>query len=419
MDEGGGVSGKLGRLGLIPLANSASRPRAQFDGYYGLSLGVGRTYIPPEVALAGLAVNRPPPLTSIAGMTPDAENLRDAVLLARQQGSLEFAPDGKTTLSAEHFGINLWYEDRLLGNSPEPVLTYQPLSFTADARLFNDLVSYAPGLNTSRADMLAVLDDEAAPDLRDTPGTIDTEARKLIDRCGRTAGRRSRYPLGEGKPGIMLTFDGSGRYTYERRVSFGLHGARCLRRQDAGAPLPRDWPGRAAHVTRFHRAELANLVPWWLPPATDMARGCDLVLVGPRTVGAGAARGEELRYEASLPRERGSGPPPPCSRGRLANYLQYQLVFADDGRLAERQLVLMPEKKVLVREIYDGKGGVRILDADGKEVVSHKRELKEGGGARPGAGDKGPGRAAPAVPIAGAHVPRRGTRAVAAPDERR
>ncbi len=75
------------------------------------------------------------------------------------------------------------------------------------------------------------------------------------------------------------------------------------------------------------------------------------------------------------------GTPPAHAGGsqgaRLAAYLQNHLVFAEDGRLAERQLVLMPEKKVLVREIYDGKGGVRVLDAEGKEVISYKRALEQ------------------------------------------
>ena len=57
-------------------------------------------------------------------------------------------------------------------------------------------------------------------------------------------------------------------------------------------------------------------------------------------------------------------------------YLQTVLIFAEDGRLAERQLVEMPANKVHVREIYDGKGGVSIIDGKDKELFSSKRELK-------------------------------------------
>ncbi len=37
----------------------------------------------------------------------------------------------------------------------------------------------------------------------------------------------------------------------------------------------------------------------------------------------------------------------------------------------------MPEKKLLVREVYDGTGGVRIFDAEGKEVITDKRALEK------------------------------------------
>jgi ferric-dicitrate binding protein FerR (iron transport regulator) len=279
-------------------------------------------------------------------------------------GSIVFSPDGKKLTSGGDLGVNVWYADRLLGERPAPRLTYEQLSFTADARLFNDLVAYAPGLNTSRADTLAVLDDEAAPDLRDTPGTIDPEARKLIDRARSHGWQALTLSAGEGKPGVVLTFDGAGRYTYERRVAFGLN----ERVVCDGKTLLHLYPeiGLAARrtMTRFHRAELTELVPWWLPPAADMARGCDLLV-----------RVDEPRTVAIVP--HGIKDTKPVD-GKSVPYLENRLVFDDDGGLGERQLVLMPEEKVLVREKYDGKGGVDVFDADGRKVISHKRDLKKG-----------------------------------------
>ena len=55
-------------------------------------------------------------------------------------------------------------------------------------------------------------------------------------------------------------------------------------------------------------------------------------------------------------------------------YVQFQLVF-QDGRFVERRLVQMPANKIVAREVYDGKGGVRLLDSKDKEVSKLTRKL--------------------------------------------
>src|SRR2546421_161370 len=51
-------------------------------------------------------------------------------------------------------------------------------------------------------------------------------------------------------------------------------------------------------------------------------------------------------------------------------------VFADDGRLAERQVVRMPAKSILYRETFAVDGTIRLLNKDGKEVAVQKSTLK-------------------------------------------
>src|SRR5262249_46348990 len=58
-------------------------------------------------------------------------------------------------------------------------LLYQRPTFAPDARIFGDLVGYAPGLNTTEADIAAVLEAELPPEPGDRPGTIDPAARAL------------------------------------------------------------------------------------------------------------------------------------------------------------------------------------------------------------------------------------------------
>ncbi len=74
-------------------------------------------------------------------------------------------------------------------------LLYTRPAFNADDRLFYDLVGFAPGMNTSLADIQAVVEAEAAPSLHTVPGKIDPEARKLIDKA-REAGWQT-ITLGE------------------------------------------------------------------------------------------------------------------------------------------------------------------------------------------------------------------------------
>ena len=49
-------------------------------------------------------------------------------------------------------------------------------------------------------------------------------------------------------------------------------------------------------------------------------------------------------------------------------WLQLHLVFANEGPLAERQLVRMPDNKVLYRLVCSTTSTARLLDGDGKEL---------------------------------------------------
>ena len=61
-------------------------------------------------------------------------------------------------------------------------LSYQRPQFNGNWQVFSDLLAYAPGLNTSYADIQAVLEAEAQPNPRTAPGRIDEQARKLIEK---------------------------------------------------------------------------------------------------------------------------------------------------------------------------------------------------------------------------------------------
>jgi ferric-dicitrate binding protein FerR (iron transport regulator) len=269
---------------------------------------------------------------------------------------------GRTLLS-EKQKVHYTRERAVVAHSAEsalPSLLYEHAAFTHDPRLFTDLVSYAPGLNTSRADLLAVLETEAAPNLRNSPGKIDPAALALIDRARQTGWQALTIPGGKDQPSLTLTFDGTGRYAYERTLPLGLRERVIC----DGATLWHLYPeiGLAARrtVSRFHQAELAELMPWTLPPATDLARGADLECVADNVV-------------ALVPQGAKTAK---TTEGKPAPYLSLHLVFGDNGRLTERRVVEMPANKTHFREVYDGNGGVRLLDADDKELGKDKQTLR-------------------------------------------
>src|SRR5262249_17990855 len=100
-------------------------------------------------------------------------------------------------------------------------LIYQRPGFSEDARVFCDLASYAPGLNTAAADIRAVLETEARPAPGGTPGRIEPRAQALIDKA-RARSWQSLRSGGSGIRSFQIVFDGSGRYVCERLLPFGL-----------------------------------------------------------------------------------------------------------------------------------------------------------------------------------------------------
>ena len=165
-----------------------------------------------------------------------------------------------------------------------PLLLYQPPTDTGDPRLFSDLVSYAPGLNTTDADVLAVLDAEAAPNLSDAPGHIDPDARRLIDQSRRPRWRTLTLGGDKDTPALQFHFDGAGRYVYEHVLPLGLHERVVCDGETLWHLYPELGLAARRSVSRFHRAEIAELTPWALPPAEDLARGADVESIDAHTV---------------------------------------------------------------------------------------------------------------------------------------
>jgi tetratricopeptide (TPR) repeat protein len=239
-------------------------------------------------------------------------------------------------------------------------LMYQRPAFTGDERVFQDLVSYAPGMNSSWADIQAVLEGEAKPDAATTMGTIDAGARELINNARSNGWQAVTVTVPANKKELTVHFDGQGRFAYERTLETGLREHVVCDGKTLLHLYPEIGLGARRTLSRFHRTILTDLVPWALPSVEDLARGADLRLVGKDTV-------------VVAPRNAAVKAP----GGQSATYETIHLLFAD-GRLAERRVVEMPGEKVIYRETNSPAGVVKWFNAEGKEIGSRDLKLRAG-----------------------------------------
>ena len=253
----------------------------------------------------------------------------------------------------EERGEELGWLIRRLEAGAAPNVLYRRPSFTGDHRIFCDLLSYAPGMNTSAADVAAVLEAEARADKRAAAGKIDPAAKALIDKARKAGWQSVVIPDAKGKAVLTVTFDGAGRLAYRRRTWTGLDERVICDGATLWHLYDEIGMGARRKISRFHRAGLARLVPWFVLPAEDLARGVNLLHVGPRTVAISPVGAEDAKDE----------------KGKPVKYARLHLIFAADGRLAERRLVEMPSGKTLARQTYAADGTVTWLDAEDKVLA--------------------------------------------------
>ena len=110
----------------------------------------------------------------------------------------------------------------LLEQGSDQSLPYSRPVYSEMDQLFFDLLTYAPGMNTTWADEQAVIEAEAVADPRARPGKIDDRARRLLDGARAKGWRKVSFAGGTDQPAIAITFDGAGRYAYEHTLPIGL-----------------------------------------------------------------------------------------------------------------------------------------------------------------------------------------------------
>ncbi|MBI3407439.1 MAG: FecR domain-containing protein [Planctomycetes bacterium] len=260
-----------------------------------------------------------------------------------------------------------------------------PNDISPKDRTFFDLLAYAPGMNTSAADIQAVVEAEAYPMASSRSGQIDAGAHELLAEAKLPGWHSLTIPGEANSPDLRIAFDGDGRYVYERTLPPGIQERVVCDAKTITHLYPQLYVGAKRDVSRFHRSTLAALVPWFLPPAEDLARGADVKLIADRTIAIVPHGEAKLRQLLTNPtRKQGAESSPTRKRGEESDdqnaapkieWLRLVLVFGNDNRLAERRLVRMPDDKIVLRQVLDPSGNLRVLDADGKELFSRKGKL--------------------------------------------
>src|SRR5439155_2988630 len=175
----------------------------------------------------------------------------------------------------------------------------------------------------------------------------------------------------DGETQLTVTFDGAGRFVCERVLAFGLKEQIVWDGNLLWHLYPQLQIGAKRSMTAHHRAALAALIPWYVPPVDDLARNADVRLApGSRSIMIVPHYEAKLfEYIKEVDKLKKSDPKK-FDKLVTPEWYRVHVGIADDGRLLERQIVRMPAHEVVARQFVERDGRIRVLDEKSKEVVT-------------------------------------------------
>lgn len=236
------------------------------------------------------------------------------------------------------------------GGEPVYILTRRP-------GVLQNLLTYAPGIQTSVADLLSVVEAECVESSRN--GSIDPGARQLIEECRQRGWEEIAWAGDVDGTVRTVVCNGAGDFRIERRTVDGLLEQIVANEQTLQHLYPELGIGARRSISRFHRQSLLRMTPWLLPPADELSVNGDLQLVNGRTI----------RIIPSTTVDSDRVETAEMSGGQ--NELVIELAFDDQARLIERRLIEVTgqrkrAERLLVRHVYEASGSIRMFDGDEK-----------------------------------------------------
>ena len=240
------------------------------------------------------------------------------------------------------------------------VLRYEPPVLNTDLAFLHDLVAYAPGFHTTSADVAAVVENEV-PQPSSTSrarGKIDPAAQRLIDRARSTGWVSVKLPSG------TLRANGGGRFVFDHTTRESLREQIVCDGRTLWHLYPELGLASRRDVSRFHRAQIAELLPWHIPPADDLAIASNVRTSGDDVV--------VLEPVLDSPATRSTTAPATAPAPTTAPSRRIELRFAD-GRLVERRATV--GGRTLARQTYGDDGSILTLDGEAKELRRDRVEF--------------------------------------------
>ncbi|MEQ8785309.1 MAG: VIT domain-containing protein [Pirellulaceae bacterium] len=240
-------------------------------------------------------------------------------------------------------------------------VNYQRPTFTGNQNVFVDLLSYAPGMNTTLADLAAVREAEAKPDAPRRVGAIDDGARRLVERARRPEWESIRIKTkGEFASDVTIRHDHAGKYMIERNIN-GLDEQVLCDGETLWHLYSELGVGSRRTMCAAYRDAYGDVVPWSVAAIEDLARGADVRLLNDHTVALVPLA--PVKESTRENQEKDDAP----------RALALHLVFhKTTGRLSERRVVDQTTDKTLWSIRYGEDGKLSVFDSKGKLVVEEK-----------------------------------------------
>jgi hypothetical protein len=226
-----------------------------------------------------------------------------------------------------------------------------------------NLLAYAPGMYATRADVRSVLETELeATKAKPEFGAVDPQAKAWIESARSTGWRSLKIGSENNSPNKspQIAFDGQGRFRIDRTTPDGLGETVICDGANLWHVYREIGLATRRAVSRFHRQQIAASFPWIVPSADDLARHMHVRVSGERTVELIPVWVEEQPADGKEP----------------VRFVKLQMKFAEDGRLAGRQWILMPDKKVLLTIDFATDGSISWTSGEGEKQKTGRKDFK-------------------------------------------